>query len=559
MTRSFRRLAMLSALALPPAVPHVAVARTATTATAPADAARAIDAYLDAAVPADRPGVTVIVTKGGRTLYAGARGLADVAARAPLTPDSVIRIGSITKQFTAAVILQLMEEGKLSLDDPLTRFFPDYPTPGGTATVRQLLNHTSGIQSYTGIPGWMTEANTGKRHSTAEMIATFRDLPSEFAPGARWNYNNSGYVLLGAIIEKVTGKPWYDAVQTRIARPLGLMSIRYGGGTPDARWAKAYGADASPAQAIDMSVPHAAGALVGSVRDLASWATALHHGKVLKPASYALMIAPTMLNDGTKNPYGFGVSNGSVRGQATIEHSGGIFGGATDSLYVPSQDVFVAVFANSDRPVAPPGVVIRRVAGIALGSPFPVFTRQPMSPAAVEPMLGVYAIEGPEKVERRFFARDGRLFVKRGSQSEREVFAVGDNRFSFEPRAIDWFAIRPVAGGGYAMEMHQRGEDAVDRAVRTGPIPAQAATMALPRATLERYVGAYALPVGRLTIAWGQGDTLTAQLAGQPPFGLEAMSATEFRTVGVDARVVLTGDTATIVQGGGRISGKRTQ
>ena len=97
----------------------------------------------------------------------------------------MIRIGSITKQFTAAVILQLVEEGKLRLDDPLTKFFPGYPAPGGTATVRQLLNHTSGIQSYTGIPGWMVEANTGKPHTTAEMIATFRDMPTEFAPGAR--------------------------------------------------------------------------------------------------------------------------------------------------------------------------------------------------------------------------------------------------------------------------------------------------------------------------------------------------------------------------------------
>lgn len=269
------------------------------------------------------------------------------------------------------------------------------------------------------------------------------------------------------------------------------------------------------------------------------------------------MIAPTKLTDGTTNPYGFGVANGSLRGQATIEHSGGIFGGNTDSLYVPSQDVFVAVFANSDRPVAVPAVALRRIAAIALGSPFPAFTRQSVTADAIAPMTGVYAIEGPDKTERRFYTRDGRYYVRRGSGPEREVFAVGENRFSLEPRALDWFHIVPQTAGGYAMEMHQRGEDAVERAVRSGPIPPDAAAVTLPRATLNQYVGAYALPIGRFVIAWGPGDTLTGQLGGEPALPLEAIGDTEFRAIGADARVRLDGTTATIVQGGREISGKR--
>ncbi|MES2338884.1 MAG: serine hydrolase domain-containing protein [Pseudomonadota bacterium] len=549
------RYVLTAAIAFAP-LPVAAQAVARPDAAVPGDVTAGIDALLDAGWPADQPGATVIVTRGGRTLYAGARGLADVGAKTPLTPDSVIRIGSITKQFTAAVILQLVEEGRLRLDDPLSKFLPGYPAPGGAATVRQLLNHTSGIRSYTGIPGWMVAANTGQPHTTDQVVAVFRDLPPEFPAGTKWNYNNSGYVLLGAIIERVTGKPWYDAIATRITGPLGLRTIRYGGATPGADWARPYTVGAQPAQAIDMSVPQAAGGLVGSVRDLAAWAQALHHGKVVKSASYAQMIAPTILADGTRNPYGFGLSNGSVRGLATIEHSGGIFGGNTDSLYLPAQDIFVAVFANSDSPAASPGVTARRIAAIAAGTPFPVFVVQPVDLAAVTPLLGVYAVEGLDKVERRFFARDGRLFVKRGSQPEREVFPVGDNRFSFGPRALEWFRIRSD-GAAPVMEMHQRGEDGFDRAVRTGPVPADAAAIVVPRATLERYVGVYALPIGRFTIAWGAGDTLTAQLAGQPALPIEAVSATEFRTVGVDARVELDGTTATIVQGGQRIAGKR--
>ena len=150
-----------------------------------------------AAYPADGPGATAIVTRGGRTLWTGARGMANLERRAPLTPGSVTRLGSITKQFAAAALLLLVEEGRVSLGDPVTKFVPGYPAPGGTATVRQLLSHTSGIQSYTSIPGWMGEANTGKRHTTAELIEQFRDQPSPAQPGASYAYNNSGYVLVG--------------------------------------------------------------------------------------------------------------------------------------------------------------------------------------------------------------------------------------------------------------------------------------------------------------------------------------------------------------------------
>ena len=192
----------------------------------PADLGARADAIVGGRLSGRWPGRAVIVTRGGETLYRAERGLADVEARRPITPDSVFRLGSITKQFTAAVVLQLVQEGRISLDDPVSRFFPDYPQPGASATVRQLLNHTSGIQSYTGIPGWMVEENTNRPHTTAEMIALFRDLPPPTPPGQAWAYSNSGYVLLGAIVEQVTGQPWHRAVAERIAGPLGLDDDR---------------------------------------------------------------------------------------------------------------------------------------------------------------------------------------------------------------------------------------------------------------------------------------------------------------------------------------------
>jgi len=204
----------------PAAAPTTSEASVRTAAPQPAELKPRLDALLAASYPADGPGATMVVMRGGKILYSGARGLADVAAKKPLTPASVIRMGSLTKQFTAAIVLQLVNEQKLSLDDRLDKFLPGYPAPGGAATVRQLLNHTSGIQSYTSIPGWMVAANTGRAFTTEQLIAEFRDKPAEFQPGARWNYDNSGYVLLGAIIERVTGQPWYRVLEARITRPL---------------------------------------------------------------------------------------------------------------------------------------------------------------------------------------------------------------------------------------------------------------------------------------------------------------------------------------------------
>ena len=527
--------------------PVVLVAAVAAIAAAPAQAVPAdfraqADAHLARSWPAGRPGAAVIVTERGRTVYTAGRGLADVERRTPIAPDSVFRLGSITKQFTAAIILQLVDERRISLDDPLSRFFPDYPQPGATATVRQLLNHTSGIQSYTGIPGWMTEANTNRAYSTAELVAVFRDRPSPARPGERWAYNNSGYVLLGAIIERVTGMPWHAAVERRIARPLGLRSVRYGVGEEAVpRMAHGYTArpdgGVGPANRIHMSVPHGAGALLGTVEDLARWAQALHHGRVVSPASYALMIAPTRLADGRTENYGFGIGTADVRGRRAIGHNGGIFGFSTDSLYLPDQDIFVAVFANSDEPVTPPGVTLRRLAAIALGDPYPELRRAPVDAAAVGPLLGVYAL--PEGAgERRFYLREGRLYTRRTGGQELEAFPAGGNRFFYGPDSLTWFEVSRDASGAIAMAMYQNGAVTPERSVRTGPVPPEAPPVAVPRETLAAYVGRYATGGPVVAIVLGTDGRLTAQMGEQRPVALRATSQTEFEVEGVAARVV---------------------
>ncbi len=516
----------------------IGMVSTAPATALPADFAKQANAVLASSFAPDAPGAAAIVMDDGKVVYAAGRGLADVSKKRPIGPDTVFRLGSITKQFTAAVVVQLVEGGKVSLADPLSKFLPGYPRPGADATVAQLLNHTSGIQSYTGIPGWMAGSKPAQAVTTTSLIAEFKDMPAEFDRGTKWDYNNSGYVLLGAIIEKVTGKAWHEAVAQRITRPLGLSSIRYGVGEERiAAMAAGYSLDAKkvvPSRPIHMSVPHAAGALVGNVRDLAKWSHALHHGKVVKTGSYRRMIARTRLNDGTEHPYAFGLREEDVRDRKAIAHGGGIFGFSTYALYVPSDDVFVAVLANSDAPQTSASVTSLRLAALAINEPYPSFARTDIAPGVIEPLLGLYK---SDQAERRFFARDGKLFTRRADASDMPVYAAGDDRFFYGEDSLTWFRVKRDGAGKHVMEMYHGGGDEAERAVRTGPVPSEAPAVKLSQAALERYAGNYRFGPSPVLVALGDDGRLTVKLGQQKPVAIEPLSETEFRAIGPNAKV----------------------
>jgi CubicO group peptidase (beta-lactamase class C family) len=326
----------------------------------PATTAEAIDAMVAKAIPAEGPGAAVIAVKDGKTVFRKAYGMANLELGVPISPESVFRLGSITKQFTAVAVLALAEEGKLSLSDPITRFLPDYPTHGHVITVEHLLNHTSGIRSYTGIPGYMN-ARIQADLTTAELVAVFSKEPMDFAPGEQWRYNNSGYVLLGAIIEKVSGMKYGDFVAERIFRPLGMMSTAYGS---DERIlpkrASGYTRDGETvgnARYLSMTQPHAAGGLVSTIDDLAVWDASLYSERLLKNGSLEKAWTPAVTRDGKPTRYGYGWGISTLRGSRAIEHGGGIFGFSTYGIRLPREKVYVAVLANSDSPKVDPGML----------------------------------------------------------------------------------------------------------------------------------------------------------------------------------------------------------
>jgi CubicO group peptidase (beta-lactamase class C family) len=525
----------------------------------PSDFSAQADALVKAAYPADGPGAAVIVTRGGRVIYAAGRGLADVEAGRPITPDTAFRLGSIVKQFTAAVVLQLVAEGKLSLDDPISRFFPDWPQPGAGATVRQLLNHASGIQDYSKIPGWIAK-NRHRPWTTAELLAVLRELPARAQPGQAWEYNNGGYVMLGAIIEQATGKLWHEALAERITRPLGLRTITYA--VPEnatSSTARGYTRDGErqqPIQLSHMSVAHAAGGLQGSVNDMARWAQALHGGRVVTPALYAEMIRPARLADGSTEPYGFGLRLGKIRGRMALVHGGSGGGLDTDSAYLPAEELFFAVFANSDDPATDPSNLVRRLAALALDEPIPTFTRTEVDIATIEPLFGTYS--GDDGPPLRFFGRDGKLFVGRGD-GQREAYAAGDDRFFFGPDDLSWFRFVRQAGGAHTIEVHRPDDAQPQRGIRTGAVPPP---LAIAAAVLQSYVGAYQTETLAMMIALGADGGLTITPAGQSPMPMRPVSETEFRLDGTPMRVVFHPengrvDRLTIHRGARELNGRR--
>jgi D-alanyl-D-alanine carboxypeptidase len=512
----------------------------------------ALDAALRAAYPADQPGAAAIVVKDGQVLLRAGYGMADLEQGIAMRPEHVFRLGSITKQFTGAAILMLAQEGRLTLDDRLTRFFPDWPA-GEHVTIRHLLGHTSGIRSYTGMQEWAPTRRTDL--SLPDLVAVFRDQPYDFEPGERWLYNNSGYVLLGAIIEQLSGMSYADFVRMRIFEPLGMTSSAYGDArriTPNRIPGYSRRADELVnAEFISMTHPHAAGSLLSTVDDLARWDAAITRGELIGEAGWRQAMTPIRLNDGRSTAYGAGWALGRLGNYATAEHGGGIPGFSTNSIRVPEAGLFVAVLANSDNPVTGPGEMSLRLADMALGGVMDV-PAIAVDTARLRDYVGVYRID--DTATRAITLADGTLYSQRSGGNrlelrpvaEDEFFIIGTgSRLRFERRdgVVTAMVLEPRSGMG-------------DRARRTGEAaapPRQAVT--LPSAAYAAYPGTYRLAPNFEIRITREGDRLYAQATGQQRLSIMPESETRFFFEEVDAVVEFhfEGDTVTALtlhQGG---------
>lgn len=340
-----RNLILLGALAFP--------AAAAAQVQPSAAALEAMDRLIEAELTSQKiPGVVIGVASRGRLLHVGTYGLADVELRVPVTDSTVFEIGSISKQFAAAAALLLAEEGHLDLDDPIHEYLADLPGEWLGVTVRQLLNHTSGIPDYEEI---QTYEAYRFRFTPEQIIRVAHSRPMDFAPGQGWYYSNTGYFLLSMIIERIEGRPLGDVLRERIFTPLGMNQTRMA--DPEdiiphrsaGYWVDRMNVHLMNRDATQTSSTLGAGGLLSSVHDMAKWDAALYGSTLLSEASKAAMWTPTILPDGTDTGYGFGWVTRPFRDRRAVSHTGQVAGFVSNFTRLPDDDLAIIVFTNRYR------------------------------------------------------------------------------------------------------------------------------------------------------------------------------------------------------------------
>jgi D-alanyl-D-alanine carboxypeptidase len=358
--------------------------------------AASIDKLAAAAIASgESPGLEVAVIKNGKPVLVKGYGFADLEEHVPVSNNSVFRVGSVTKQFTAVALLLLAEEGKVSLQDKLSKYYPNFPR-ANDITLDEMLHHTSGIYNYTSAPNFAVDGMIHR--STDEMVEFIGKLPKtqDFEPGTSWSYSNSAYFILGGVVEKASGESLAKVFKTRFFTPLGMTHTALDDETEIvAGRARGY-AGAGPgkftnAAFISMSIPGGAGSIRSTAGDLAKWNAALFGGKILKPASLAAMLTPGKLSNGenssaamakmmaaagapaaaasAKKEYGYALMLSQEDGHRKIDHGGGIYGFSSSLSEFPDDKTTVVVLSNAIGKDVGASKIAERIERLAIGLP----------------------------------------------------------------------------------------------------------------------------------------------------------------------------------------------
>lgn len=433
------------------------------------------------------PGATVLVSRNGQVIYKKAFGMANLELNVPMQVDNVFWVASIGKQFTAVAILQLMEQGKLKLEDEITKFIPDYPVQGNKITIEHLLTHTSGIQNFSGRKD--PEKKLALDCTPDEVIDFFKNLPMLFAPGTKWEYSNSGYFLLGYIIEKITGKPYSEYINENFFKPLGMTNSLYANDKKIIQ--NRVGAYSMGDNGFENSQPRnithvfSAGAIQSTVEDFFKWHQAIQSFKLVKRETLDKAFTRYKLADGKEADYGYGWRLGYVYESPSVWHGGFITGFGTIESYLPKEDVFVAVFSNCDCNY--PKDIASRLAALAAGKPYE-YKEFVLGSSVLQGYTGVY--ENQKGQQRIITVSENKLYSQIGRGPKSGLKAWQKDQFFFDNDAM--VAI------GFSRNKKGRIEKATSKSpggndvwTKTNkPIP-DASGIKVNEKMLETYVGEY--------------------------------------------------------------------
>lgn len=431
-------------------IPTPAIAQPST-----ATIARDADAAMAAAIDPGGSGAVVLIARGDTVLYRKARGMAEVELGVQLSPDQAFRIASITKSFTAALLVQMAARGEVALDAPAIRYLPDVPLDP-RITLRQLLSHTAGVSENDSVP--QPPFGNGEV-PLAEQVRRIAARPLNFEPGTAQRYSNAGYILLAAVIEKVAGQSWDEAMRTRLFAPLGLVDTAYDradmvvlGRVAGYAMDKGVLRNAAP---FNVSIPKTAGSLRSTAADLLHWMRALSQGKVVGTEGFAEMSRPALAGVGVQDRYGLGLYRWQVRGQDAIGHTGQINGFASALFYLPSEDATVVVLANNDSFDAQ--TLARRIAAIVIGKPYPLERPSAVPAESLAPLAGRYGSD--PATARAIAVQDGRLVISRPNRSGIPAILGSNGAIRFVPDELSYFLpVRDAAGTVIRLDYFARGE-----------------------------------------------------------------------------------------------------
>ncbi len=518
-----------------------------------------IDEIVSSAYIDSEPGVAILVAKNGQSIYRKAFGKANLELDVAMKVENIFELASITKQFTAVAILMLEEQGKLKIENSITKYIPDYPTKGKKINIHHLLNHTSGIKSYTS----MGLSELARKDMTpTELIDYFKNEPMDFDPGEKYQYNNSGYILLGHIIEVVTKDTYENFIENQIFKPLGMTSSRYGSMIELIKnRATGYQKDDKGfrnADYLSLTLPYAAGSLMSTVDDMLKWQNALKTHKLIKKESFDKAINGSTLNSGEEIEYGYGLGKSNLQGSIVYQHSGGIFGYTTNGIYLINEDVYVIGLSNCSCNDI--GAVTTKIAALVIGKPFPDKKNTiTLSKEKLNKWVGAY--EFKQGVVRFIMPKDGKLVSQREGSTVFPIFPMSDTHFIFDEGTISYYFSMDDKGKKQ-VKMTTIGGETIGKEIDKKP-PVENKEIAVDETVLKQYIGAYELQPGFNLVMTVEDGKLFAQATGQPKNQLFAKSQTRFFLKVVSAEVEFIKDdsdkysSCVLYQGGQEMKGKR--
>jgi len=396
---------------------------------------------------------TVLVARRDEVLLDKGYGFADVELNVPVSPNTKFRLGSITKQFTAALVLILQERGKLNVNDPIKKYMPDAPAAWDKITIFNLLTHTSGIPNFTSFPDYPSLEPFAT--TPEKLVARFRNKPLDFQPGEQWSYSNSGYVLLGYLIEKISGKSYSQFVDEDIFKPLGMANSGYDSNSAIiSNRASGYVPSSGGlvnAGYINMTVPFSAGGLYSTTEDLLRWEQRLFGGKLLSAASLTEMTTPF------KNDYAFGLQVHTVDGHQVIDHGGGIEGFNTLLAYYPEDRLTVIVLGNVNGTA--PEQIARDLGTLAQGGNVTLPSERKgasIDPKIFDRYVGSYQL-GPNFILT--ITRDGNHFMTQATgQGQVEIFPTSEHDFFAKVIDAQITFVSDDKGRATELILHQHGD-----------------------------------------------------------------------------------------------------